>query len=243
MNSAFKFLLLTGMVAVSSSIFAETESVVVEAAKAERQEAQQIDAVELEATEEVVPTERQEQFGFTAANEVDTEAVFLGVRLGILDSRDLTVKSSVNPGEDTYTKGSAGLRLGYLLGKWRTYLEYNPEVELESGDFTVKVESYVLATDYALWRSSDRHHRFSVGAYVADVSLGYEVNDVNLEADGFDYGLSAAYRFDVFDWLYLGADARYGLNGVSGPGDSAVNIDKIESTESSQVNLEIGVYF
>jgi hypothetical protein len=201
-----------------------------------------------EGTEPETAVELMAEREYDKVEPADAEGVFIGLRIGALDSMNFTVKSQVDPGEDEYTGTTTGLRVGYLLGKWRTYFEYNPKAELTAGDAEIDLSSYVLATDYAIWRSDARAHRVSVGAYASDNKVNYKVTGNSgvskFEATGLDYGLSAAYRWDILDWVFIGADARYGLNSVSSNrGDEDVNVDGIEANEQLQFNLELGVYF
>jgi hypothetical protein len=174
--------------------------------------------------------------------------VFISGRLGLIQSLNTDVsRSSGAVSSDAYDGMGAGLRVGYLLGSWRSYLEYNPVVEVTLGDSSADLSSIFLATEYAVWQSDNQVQRVSLGGFAGEMNFEYTVDEngaeyaKSVEADGVAIGLSAAYRWNFSEHLFFGADLQYGFNGVKGSG--APNDTQVRVNDFVFANLELGYAF
>lgn len=175
---------------------------------------------------------------------------FVSARLGALQSFDLQLEGKTGRGnfEDTVTGSAAGLRVGLLLDKWRTWLEINPGFEASKDNTEIDVRSFLLATDYAVWQSDSGNQRFSVGAFASNLEIELREKDgsglnQSVEAKGLSYGLQLGYRIDITDYLFAGVDLQYALNGVQGGGNDDINLAGIRVDDYMLGNFELGFKF
>lgn len=174
--------------------------------------------------------------------------IFVSGRLGLMQNLNTEVsRSFAVVADDAYDGAGVGLRVGYLLGRWRTYLEYNPVVEVTLGDSSADLSSLFLSTEYAVWQSDNKAQNISLGGFAGDLRFDYSLDENGaeypspVEADGLAFGISAAYRWNFTQHLFVGADLQYGLNGVKGSGEP--NSTQVRVSDFVMANFELGYAF